>query len=94
MLMLKKGLFWGIVLSLLLGLCLILEAYIFNGASFHFSLSFDDYLNTFLMAGIAEEIVFRGLILQELNKRFSFLEGECNHGSIIFSHTLSNLDIQ
>ena len=68
----KKGLFWGIVLSLLLGSCLILEAYIFNGVSIHFSLSFDDYLNTFLMAGLAEEIVFRGLILQELNKRLAF----------------------
>ena len=67
-----KGLFWGIVLSLLLGLCLILEAYIFYGVSFHFSLSFDDYLNTFLLAGLAEEIVFRGLILQELNKRLAF----------------------
>lgn len=68
----KKGLFWGIVLSLLLGSCLILEVYIFNGVSFHFYLSFDDYLNTFLMAGLAEEIVFRGLILQELNKRLPF----------------------
>jgi len=68
----KRGLLWGVVLSLLLGLCLILEAYIFNGVSFHFSLSFDDYLNTFLMAGLAEEIVFRGLVLQELNKRLAF----------------------
>lgn len=68
----KGGFLWGVVLSLLLGLCLILEAYIFNGVSFHFSLSFDDYLNTFLMAGLAEEIVFRGLVLQELNKRLAF----------------------
>ena len=68
----KKGLFWGIFLSLLLGALLILEAYIFNGVSFHFSLSFDDYLNTVLMAGLAEEIVFRGVILQELNKRITF----------------------
>lgn len=68
----KRGFLWGVVLSLLLGLCLILEAYIFNGVLFHFSLSFDDYLNTFLMAGLAEEIVFRGLVLQELNKRLAF----------------------
>ncbi|MBZ5753890.1 CPBP family glutamic-type intramembrane protease [Metabacillus rhizolycopersici] len=39
---------------------------------FQFSLSFDDYLNGFLMAGIAEEIVFRGLILQEINKKWLF----------------------
>jgi uncharacterized protein len=68
----KRGLFWGIVLSLLLGICLILEAFIINDASFQFSLTFDDYLNTFIMAGLAEEIVFRGLILQELNKRMAF----------------------
>ena len=68
----KKGLLWGIFLSLLLGAFLILEAYLFNGVSFHFSLSFDDYLNTLLMAGLAEEIVFRGLILQELDKRITF----------------------
>jgi len=68
----KKGLLWGTILSLLLGICLISEAFLFNDASFHFSLSFDDYLNTFIMAGLAEEIVFRGLILQELNKRLAF----------------------
>ncbi len=90
----KEGVFWGILLSLLLGAGLILEAFLFNGVSFHFSLSFDDYLNTVLMAGLAEEIVFRGLILQEFNKKISFLESEYNDGFIIFSHTLSNLDIQ
>lgn len=68
----KKGLIWGIILSLLLGFGLISEAYIFNDASIQFSLSFDDYLNTFIMAGLAEEIVFRGLILQEINKRLVF----------------------
>ncbi len=68
----KKGLSLGIFLSFLLGICLILEAFIFNDVSFRFQLSFDDYLNTFVMAGLAEEIVFRGLILQELNKRLAF----------------------
>nr|WP_121612607.1 CPBP family intramembrane glutamic endopeptidase [Mesobacillus foraminis] len=68
----KSGLFWGIALSLLSGGGLILEAFIFDNAAFHFSLSFDDYLNTFIMAGLAEEIVFRGLILQEINKRMAF----------------------
>lgn len=68
----KEGVFWGILLSLLLGAGLILEAFLFDGVSFHFSLSFDDYLNTVLMAGLAEEIVFRGLILQEFNKKLAF----------------------
>lgn len=51
---------------------LIPELCIFDNAVFHYSLSFDDYLNTFIMAGLAEEIVFRGLILQEINKRMAF----------------------
>ena len=68
----KKGVFWGIVLSILIGLYFAFETYIFNQQSFQYSLSFDDYLNGFLMAGIAEEIVFRGLILQEINKKVTF----------------------
>lgn len=68
----KKGLFWGLVLSLLVGLYFAFETYILNQQSFHFSLSYNDYLNGFIMAGIAEEIVFRGLILQEINKRLAF----------------------
>ncbi|MFF2797512.1 CPBP family intramembrane glutamic endopeptidase [Lysinibacillus xylanilyticus] len=68
----KIGLFWGVVLSLLIGLYFAFETYIINQQSFQFSLSIDDYLNGFLMAGIAEEIVFRGLILQEINKKMAF----------------------
>lgn len=68
----KKGLFWGVVLSLLVGLYFAFETYSINQQSFQFSLSFDDYLNGILMAGLAEEIVFRGLILQEINKKMAF----------------------
>ena len=32
----KEGVFWGILLSLLLGAVLILEAFLFNGVFFHF----------------------------------------------------------
>ena len=56
----KKGVLWGIVLSLLFGLYFAFETYILNQQSFQFSLSFDDYLNGFLMAGIAEEDCFQG----------------------------------
>ncbi|MGE7625537.1 hypothetical protein ACQKMD_21910 [Viridibacillus sp. NPDC096237] len=55
----KKGFLGGVVLSLLVGLYFAFETYIINQQSFQFSLSFDDYLNGFFMAGIAEEIVFR-----------------------------------
>lgn len=68
----KKGLFWGLVLSLLIGLYFTIEVYILNKQAFNFSLPLDSYLNTFIMAGITEEIVFRGLIMQEINKRMAF----------------------
>jgi len=68
----KKGLFWGGVLSSLIGLRFAFETYILNKQIFDFSLPLDSYLNVFLLAGITEEIVFRGLILQEINKRITF----------------------
>ncbi|MGE7688406.1 CPBP family intramembrane glutamic endopeptidase [Lysinibacillus sp. NPDC097214] len=67
-----KGLFWGVMLSLLVAFYFTFQTYFINQQSFQFSLSLDDYLNSFIMAGIAEEIVFRGFILQELNKRLAF----------------------
>lgn len=68
----KKGLFFGVVLSLLLGLYFSFETYMFNNQTFNLTLSFDNYLNAILLVGITEEIVFRGLILQEISKRLSF----------------------
>ncbi|MBK5461936.1 CPBP family intramembrane metalloprotease [Peribacillus sp. TH27] len=68
----KKGLFLGLFLSLLLGLYFAFEVYILNDQSFNFNLSLGNYLNGILLVGITEEIVFRGLILQELNKRLAF----------------------
>ena len=68
----KKGLFWGLVLSLLIGLYFTIEVYILNKQAFNFPLPLDSYLNTVIVAGITEEIVFRGLIMQEINKRMAF----------------------
>lgn len=68
----RKGLFYGIGLSLLLGLYFTYQSGRLASGNFDFTLSFDDYLNVFLLAGITEEIVFRGLILQEINKKISF----------------------
>ena len=68
----NKGMFWGISLSLLLGLCFAFEVYILNDQSFNFKLSLNNYMNGILLVGITEEIVFRGFILQELNKILSF----------------------
>ncbi|TDX96806.1 UNVERIFIED_CONTAM: hypothetical protein BJ099_12038 [Lysinibacillus xylanilyticus] len=55
----KMGLFWGVVLSLLIGLNFAFETYIIKQQSFQFSLSIDDYLNGFLMAGIEGFVTVR-----------------------------------
>ncbi|MDQ0216703.1 membrane protease YdiL (CAAX protease family) [Oikeobacillus pervagus] len=68
----KRGLFWGVVLSLILGLRFAFEVYILHHQRFHFDLSLTSYLNVFLLSGITEEIVFRGFILQEIGKKMSF----------------------
>ncbi|HDX9589888.1 TPA: CPBP family intramembrane metalloprotease [Bacillus pseudomycoides] len=68
----NKGIFWGIFLSLLLGLYFTFKVYILNDQSFHFKLSLNNYMNGILLVGITEEIVFRGFIFQELNKILSF----------------------
>jgi uncharacterized protein len=63
----KKGLFWGGFLSLLIGIGI----YISKGHLLQLLLPFK-YLNALIMFPIAEEIVFRGLILQEINKKLAF----------------------
>ena len=68
----KKGLFWGIILSSLVGLRFAIEVYLFNKETFHFALPLNSYLNEFLVVGITEEMVFRGFILKEINKRITF----------------------
>ncbi|KZE37115.1 CAAX protease [Bhargavaea cecembensis] len=69
---LRKGLLWGFGLSALLGLWFTIQAYVLNGGGFHFNVSFDRFLNVFLLVGLTEEIVFRGLFLQALAKRLPF----------------------
>lgn len=68
----KKGLFWGIILSTLIGLRFAIEVYLINKETFHFLLPLDSYLDGFLIVGITEEMVFRGFILKEINSRISF----------------------
>lgn len=68
----KKGLFFGLVLSLLLVLYFAFKTYMFNSQTLDFTLSFHNYLNVILLVGITEEIVIRELILQGINKRLLF----------------------
>lgn len=69
----KKGLFWGAILSLLYGLLhFSISVFLVHQGTFHFILPLDSYIDGFLVVGITEEMVFRGLILKEINKRMSF----------------------
>ncbi|MEH7885084.1 type II CAAX endopeptidase family protein [Bacillus sp. JJ1609] len=68
----KKGLLWGIILSILVGFRFAIEVYLVNNETFHFVLPLYIYLNGFLVVGITEEMVFRGFLLKELNNRISF----------------------
>ncbi|MCI0766701.1 type II CAAX endopeptidase family protein [Bacillus sp. TL12] len=68
-----KGCSWGVFLSLLMGLRFIIEVYVVKQQTFNVFSNSNNYLNVFLIAGLTEEIVFRGFILNELTKRFTFL---------------------
>src|SRR5438874_168601 len=57
----RKGIGWGVVVCMLLFLCLVLPTTLLHRELSRFALSFDDWLNTFLLVGIVEEIPFRGL---------------------------------
>ncbi|WP_025151110.1 type II CAAX endopeptidase family protein [Bacillus sp. H1a] len=68
----KKGLKWGIALSLLLGISFTIKIYLIKESSFFISPNLNQYINSFLLAGLTEEIVYRGLILNQLQKKFNF----------------------
>ncbi|SEJ42892.1 hypothetical protein SAMN04488127_1733 [Bhargavaea ginsengi] len=85
---LRSGLLWGLGLSALRGLWFSIQAYVLNGSGFHFDVSFDRFLNIFLLVGLTEEIVFRGL----LENRFALV---CHHPSLVpqllFDHHVKKL---
>jgi uncharacterized protein len=63
----RQGVLSGVFLSFLLGIYFML-----TNQSLHFDLSLHEYINVILLAGITEEIVFRGFILQELERKLCF----------------------
>ncbi|MFC0475557.1 lysostaphin resistance A-like protein [Robertmurraya beringensis] len=68
----KKGLLLGIGSSFLMGLYLVINTMINKELPSSFSLTFNEVLNTVLLAGLLEELMFRGFILQEIHKRLDF----------------------
>lgn len=68
----KKGLLLGIGSSFLMGIYLVINTMINKELTSSFSLTFNEVLNSVLLAGLLEEMMFRGFILQEIHKRLDF----------------------
>lgn len=67
-----KGFLWGIVICVAyIGFSLIRD-YLMGDKSVNLSLDLDQWLNIVIIAGFAEEIVFRGFFLQKLEEYFDF----------------------
>lgn len=68
----RNGLKWaGWVSLVFITFCLVLNIAVL-GNNIDFQIGFDEWLNTILLAGITEEIVFRGFLLRKLMDSFSF----------------------
>lgn len=70
----KKGFTYGIIITLLLGINFIVKTYLIEKTSFYIPSNLNEYINSILIAGFTEEIVYRGLILNELQKHYNFLK--------------------
>lgn len=69
----NKGFFWGIIISAVhVFLYCSLRYWWNNNLTLNFNVSLLTFLDISLFAGLVEEIMFRGLILQTLNDVFSF----------------------
>ncbi|WP_198029981.1 CPBP family intramembrane glutamic endopeptidase [Oceanobacillus manasiensis] len=68
----KKGLTWAGLASLALILYFVVVHLGVLNKSITFNLTLHDWLNTILLVGIIEEIVFRGFLLRKLRESFRF----------------------
>jgi hypothetical protein len=69
----KRGVFWGSLISIAHIAIYCFVRYHWNQQlTINFNIPFQTYWNKILVAGFVEEIMFRGLVLQNLNKVFSF----------------------
>jgi membrane protease YdiL (CAAX protease family) len=59
----KRGIAWGLLGSSLFFVRLLVRGLL---AGFHHQLSFDDWLNSVILVGLIEELIFRGFIFQQL----------------------------
>lgn len=68
----KTGLNWAGWVSLIFIAYFTILNFIFLHNRINFQISFDEWLNTILLVGITEEIVFRGFILKKLTGFYKF----------------------
>lgn len=69
----KKGVFWGIIISIIHVFLYCSLRYLWNNElAVNFNLTFGTFWDVILTVGLVEEIVFRGLVLHNLNEIFSF----------------------
>jgi membrane protease YdiL (CAAX protease family) len=67
-----KGIFWGIVICVSYIGFSLLRDYIMGDKRVNLDLNLNQWLNIIIMAGFAEEIVFRGFLLQKFEEYFEF----------------------
>jgi membrane protease YdiL (CAAX protease family) len=69
----KRGIFWGIIISIIHIFLYCSLRYLWNHQlTVNFDLSLKRYWDEILTVGFVEEVMFRGLVLQNLNSVFSF----------------------
>ncbi|WP_167751495.1 CPBP family intramembrane glutamic endopeptidase [Lentibacillus salicampi] len=68
----SKGLKWAGWFTLALAVCFLMANVLILGNGINLDLGFDEWLNTIIIVGITEEIVFRGFILNKCMEMFNF----------------------
>ncbi len=61
-----RGLFWGVAICIVYIGSSLIKGHFFGKLSVNLDLGLDRWLNTVILAGLTEEIVFRGFLLQKI----------------------------
>lgn len=69
----RAAMLWGVLsVSFIAGYNILMHALFYANIEFSPWLTFTQWLNTVFIAGVVEEILFRGYFLQKIKERFSF----------------------
>lgn len=67
-----RGIRLLIIVCMIMGVCFWLKANFLGTGAFNFDLGLHKWLNVVLLAGLTEEVVFRGFILQKMKEYMNF----------------------